>query len=520
MRFSYGARSSRLLGVGLTVMFLSFAACGGGPAGGRSTDAGDDGANGDGHGNGSAGKGGAGGAATAGAGGTSSTAGADGGSTAGTDGGATAGASGSAGTGSAGADGGSSTAGTDGGSSTAGTDGGATGGASGSAGAGSAGADGGSSTAGRDGGATAGAGGSSSAGADGGAAGATDAGACPSSPDAGAPPSGPDHVTFLANVNVGLVAGTDVAGATDGTVAQALFSNPVSVIIEPAGSLVVCDFQNNALRRITTPTATVAVSTLTKQTGFYLPYGMTYGIDGTLYVDTDYNTVPVKSQTSGTIWKVNSTTGAATVVAQNLGRPRGLATLPDGRLVLGDFENQRVRLLDPTTGAVTDLAGHVDCPGLANANGSNALFNTPYGVGVLANGTILVADSGNHVIRAISATGDVTTYAGDGGDGTVDGPRLSSRFSHPTALAIDAAGDVFVADYFVHRIRRIAADGTVTTVAGDGTGGYMNGTGASAELYGIEGITVTPDGKTLFVADGSLGDAVPYNRVRVITIVP
>jgi len=356
--------------------------------------------------------------------------------------------------------------------------------------------------------------------ADGGASAAdVDAGSCPTSPDAGAP-SGPDDVMFLPNVTVGLVAGTDVAGSTDGTVAQALFSNPVSVILEPAGSLIVCDFQNNALRRITTPTATVAVSTLTKQTGFYLPYGMTYGTDGTLYVDTDYNTVPVKSQTSGTIWRVNSTTGAATVVAQNLGRPRGLATLSDGRLVLGDYENQRVRLLDPTTGAVTDLAGHVGCAGLVNANGSNALFNTPYGVGVLANGTILVADSGNHVIRAVSATGDVTTYAGDGGDGTVDGPRLSSRFSSPTALAIDAAGDVFVADYGAHRVRRVAADGTVTTVAGDGTGGYMNGAGSAAELYGIEGITVTADGKTLFVADGSLGNAVPFNRVRVIAIGP
>jgi hypothetical protein len=360
----------------------------------------------------------------------------------------------------------------------------------------------------------------SAAGDDGGSAiGVADAGACPTSPDGNAP-SGPDDVIYLANVSVGLVAGTDVAGDVDGTVAQALFSDPVSVIVEPAGSLIVCDFQNDALRRVVMPTATVAVSTLTKQAGFSRPYGMTYGIDGALYVDTDYNTASQKSQTSGTIWKVDATTGVATVVAQNLGRPRGLATLPDGRLVLGDYENQRVRLLDPATGAVTDLAGQLGCPGLANANGSNALFNTPYGVGVLPSGAILVADEGNHVVRAISATGDVTTYAGDGGDGTVDGPRLSSRFSHPTALAIDAAGDVFVADYFVHRIRRIAADGTVTTVAGDGTGGYVNGAGAAAELYGIEGIAVTADGTTLFVADGSLGDAVPYNRIRVVTIGP
>jgi sugar lactone lactonase YvrE len=398
--------------------------------------------------------------------------------------------------------------------------------AGGSSAAGSAGA-GGSSVAGNGGGgATAGTGGSSTAGAggtseDAGAGLGLDGGTCPTLEDGGMPPSGPDNVTFLANVTVTTIAGSDMAGNVNGAAAQALFSNPVSVVIEPTGSLLVCDFLNDSIRRIEMPNAAVAVSTLTQQAGFQTPFGMTYGTDGTLYVDTDFDPAGNKTRTTGTIWKVNTTTGVATSYAVGIGRPRGLALLSDGRLVLGDYENAQLLILDTTTGIVTLLAGHPGCPGLLNGKGDVALFSIPYGVVVLPNGTIIVADEDNHVLRAVTLAGDVTTYAGDGGNGTVDGPRLSARFSQPLALAVDAAGDLFVTDVGAHRIRRVAADGTVTTVAGDGTAGFMNGTGAASELFGIEGIASTSDGKTLYVADGTLGTLeLPYNRVRKIVIDP
>jgi hypothetical protein len=459
----HGAHLSRTLGTGLVLLMSTLAACGGSPAGNRKTDGGKNDA-------------------------------ADG----------SAAAGGSTTTGSAGA----------GGTATAGAGGAATAGAGGTATAGA----GGSATAGAGGTATAGSGGTST---DGGAGVGLDGGTCPTSPDGGAPPSGADSVTFLANVTVSTIAGSDVAGNMNGTAAQSLFSNPVSVVIEPAGNLLVCDFQNNSLRRITNPDATVAVSTLTAQAGFQTPYGMTFGTDGTLYVDTDYNPSGVKNATSGTIWKVNTTTGAATAYAVGVGRPRGLATLSDGRLVLGDYQNQRLLLLDTTTGTATTLAGHAGCPGLFNANGDAALFNVPYGIVVLPNGTIVVADEGNHVLRAVTLAGEVTTYAGDGGNGTVDGARLQARFSMPSALAVDAAGDVFVTDVGAHRIRRVAANGTVTTVAGDGTAGFMDGTGATSKLFGIEGIVSTTDGKTLYVADGSQGVVTDlFNRVRKIVIGP
>jgi sugar lactone lactonase YvrE len=347
-----------------------------------------------------------------------------------------------------------------------------------------------------------------------------DAASCPVLPDGGAPPSGPDNVMFLPNVTVTTIAGSETSGNTNGSASAALFANPVSVLLEPTGSLLVSDFDNNELRRVSMPSGTVAVSTLTMQADFQRPFGMAFGAGGVLFVNTDFNPAGHKNRLSGTIWQVDTTAGAATVVAANVGRPRGLATLPDGRIVLSDYQNSRVRLLNPVTGDVTDFAGVEGCPGMLDATGTQARLDIPYGVVVLADGRVIVADEGNHRLRAITSEGVVTTYAGDGGDGTVDGPRLSSRFSHPIAMAADAAGNIFVSDYVAHRIRRVAADGTVTTVAGDGTGAFKDGTGAQAQLHGVEGITVTTDGKTLYVADGSLGEVLPYHRIRKITIGP
>jgi DNA-binding beta-propeller fold protein YncE len=209
-------------------------------------------------------------------------------------------------------------------------------------------------------------------------------------------------------------------------------------------------------------------------------------------------------------------------IAENIGRPRGLAALPDGRLVLGDYQNARVRLLNPATGEISDLAGLYGCKGMVDGKGKEARFDIPYGVAVLPDGKVIVADETNHRLRTVAPDGTVATFAGDGGDGTVDGPRLKARFSHPTALTSDFFGNVFVTDYEAHRIRRIAIDGTVTTVAGNGMKGFADGPGEMAQFYGIEGIAAARDGKTVYVADGTGGepDKPPYNRIRVIKIGP
>jgi sugar lactone lactonase YvrE len=417
------------------------------------------------------------------------------------------------GRGGAGASGGGAGGGTGGG----GTGGGGTGG--GGEGGGSGGAGGGSE---RDAGADA-----RFDGADSGDAGATGAGgstgvgggaggqSCPTPPSA--PAAVPDSVTFMPNVMVDTLAGGPWSGTTDGPASVATFGNPVSVIVEPAGTLLVCDFDNNRIRRVDMQGN---VSTLTAQSAFARPFGFGYGSDGWLYVDTDVDPSGAKGRTTGTLWRIDPVTGIATVLASGLGRPRGFAGLEDGRIILADYQNARVRLLDPQTMAVTDLAGDAACPGLADGTGPAARFRNPYAVVPMPDGGLIVADADNHLLRRVTLGGQVSTYAGDGGDGSIDGPRQMARFSGPKSLAVDHDGNVYVADSYAHRVRRVGADGNVVTVAGDGTADFRDGSGASAQFYAAEGIAISADGTTLFVADGSGGEALPSNRIRRITLGP
>lgn len=335
---------------------------------------------------------------------------------------------------------------------------------------------------------------------------------CAQSPGAD---TGAVSVTFEQNVTVTTIAGGATEGDLDGPGATAQFANPVSVIVEPSGSVVVADFDNDRLRRIGLDGA---VSTLTHQYNFQRPYGLAQDAAGTLYVDTDYNPAGVKSNTTGTIWKVDRASGLAVVVAADLGRPRGLAVRADGKLVLADYQNSRVRLLDPATQAVEDLVSADACALDVAGGTTEPPFTVPYGVAILPDQTAVVTDSDRHELRSI-ASGAVATFAGANEGGTVDAPALSARFAHPTALAMDAAGNIFISDTVAHRIRRVAVDGTVTTIAGNGTAGYRDGSGADAQFFGQEGIAVTSDGLTVFVADGTGGEAdLPYHRVRKIVI--
>ncbi len=514
---------SRLPVVAVSLLLLAPVACGDGPNANSGTG----------------GKGGAAGAAGRGgsAGGRGGTGG--GGGAAGL--GGTSGSGGNAGRGGASAgSGGSSTGGTGGGIAGSGGSGGTGGGTAGSSGSGgtgggTAGSGGNGGTGGGGTGGTAGVGGSGGTGGAGGVGGTGGAGTggsagtagtggsepnCELPPtDAGVPGAMPDNVVFLANVAVTTLAGGPAPGTANGTFGDGMFDNPVSVAIEASGSLAVSDFDNSRLRRVVAADGTL--STLTAQSDFQRPFGLAVAGD-VLYAQTDSNPGGMRNLTTGTIWQIDGATGVATAVGVNVGRPRAIAALSDGRLALADFLNQRVRIFNPATGVVSDLAGTPGCPGSANGTGADARFVQPYGVAVLPGDRIIVADYGAHLLREVSLAGVVTTFAGDGVMGTIDGPRAGARFASPAALAADGTGGLFVSDIGAHRIRRIAADGTVTTVAGDGTGGFMNGAGNVAQFYGQEGIAVSANGATIYVADGTLGAEPPgpYHRIRKITIGP
>jgi sugar lactone lactonase YvrE len=342
------------------------------------------------------------------------------------------------------------------------------------------------------------------------AAAAIDAGACPptSLPAAAA---GADRVVFAtgAAATVTTFAGGDT---TD------VLANPVSVALPPGGgaALLVADYDANTILLLD---GAGAATVLTQQQGFQQPFGFATAADGTLYVDTDYDPHGAKESSTGTVWQVDPGSGAASVVAPDLGRPRGLAALPDGRLLLADIRNARLRLLDPKTGAATDLAGMPGCPGLADGVGTAAQLDEPYAAVVLPDGRIIFADRGNHALRTVTLDGRVSSFAGDGVSATVDGALADARFVTPKALAVDAAGNIYVSDDGAHRIRLVGADGTVATLAGDGTAGFADGPGPTAQFYGQEGLAVTADGATLYVADGTAGEpGNSYHRVRQIAV--
>ena len=321
----------------------------------------------------------------------------------------------------------------------------------------------------------------------------------------------PPIVTPAPDVMVETIAGSATGGAADGVGAAAQFDNPVGVFLDPSGAILVTEYDGGRLRKIppSGPSVTLA-------TGFLDSFAL-LATEDAIYVQTDRDRNGGKGPTTGTLWKVPLTGGVPEVFLESGGRPRGLARLLDGRVVMTDRERHVVSILNLADGVVTPLAGS-GTAGFVNGRGAEAQFNDPYGVAVLPDGSVLVADAANNVIRKVTLEGDVSSFAGDGYPGMKDDPdKQRARFDFPQDLAVDAAGNVYVTDLLNHRIRRITSTGGVETVAGDGTQGYADGPGATAKFFGQEQIDISPDGKTLYVSDGNRGEGEAYHRIRKIT---
>ena len=151
-------------------------------------------------------------------------------------------------------------------------------------------------------------------------------------------------------------------------------------------------------------------------------------------------------------------------VAEGFKQPAGIA-IREGNLFVADTGNDRIRRIAPD-GTVTTIAGGVHS-GFADGPGAQALFKSPQGIAFAPNGILYVADSGNHAVRKI-ANGVVTTVAGTGHGGFLDGPAAIAEFKQPSAVAVDAAGNVWVADTMNNSLRLITTGSSsvvVTTVA-------------------------------------------------------
>lgn len=324
---------------------------------------------------------------------------------------------------------------------------------------------------------------------------------------------GGDSITSSNSYLGTTVAGSATAGATDGDVSVATFSNPVNVAQDSDGTLYVCDFDNNRIRTIKDGT----VATLVNQTGFTRPFGIAVGSDA-LYVSTDDNDSGGHSGSTGTIWKINKTTGVATVLKRDMGRPRGLALLSDGTIVASNLTRNVISLVNPVSGVERVIAGKDGVNGTSDGTGTAARFDRPYGCTVLGTGEILVADQNNRRIRMVTTAGVVTTYAGTGVQGTADNTYDSATFAGPQDVKYNStSGDIFVADTQAWIVRRLRG-GKVRTIAGDGTQGYVEDSGTGSRYYGLEGIGLAYNGSYLYVADGNGGNGTAYNRIRKIQL--
>lgn len=228
--------------------------------------------------------------------------------------------------------------------------------------------------------------------------------------------------------------------------------------------------------------------------------GIVEDTSGNVYVsDTGNNVIRIITKAGNVqTFSGNGTAALADGPAggASFNHPGGLAFV-NGNLIVADMANNAIRQIDHN-GSVTTIAGN-GRPGYVDGQGRAALFDNPIGVAADQLGNIYIADRNNHVIRRIGSNGVVSTFAGNGTPGYINGPALQSQFDGPIGVATDAAGNVYVADSGNNAIRRITAAGSVESFAGGGYGGVADEPGFDLPA----GIVMTEKG--LVVADSGDG---------------
>lgn len=243
---------------------------------------------------------------------------------------------------------------------------------------------------------------------------------------------------------------------------------------------------------------------------FQNPGGVAVDASGAVYV-ADTNNDRIRKIAGGSVITLaGNGTGAfadGPAGAASFDSPTGIATDSGGAVYVADYFNNRIRLIK--NGDVSTFAGD-GTKGDTNGPTKTASFDHPTGVAVDSNGVVYVADYYNNLIRKIES-GYVTTVAGDGLPGKQDGPAAGARFNAPTGVAVDNNGTVYVADSSNQTIRRIQG-GVVDTLAGTGTAGYKNGHANTAMFWQPSGLALDGSGTLLYVADSN------NSRIRVIRL--
>ncbi|WP_405502146.1 RICIN domain-containing protein [Streptomyces niveus] len=325
---------------------------------------------------------------------------------------------------------------------------------------------------------------------------------------------------------ISTVAGTGIAGfaGDEEAAVSAQLNSPCGIAVDSSGALYISDLNNHRVRMVTadgkisTIVGTGAAGYQTDQRPRSAASSLLNGprglaVDGKAVLciaDADNHLVRLIPPHRKAVMRVAGTGTAGfggdggPGVGALLNHPMGIVVDSGNVKHVADTDNHRVRKIT-NTGNISTIAG----TGTAGYGGDGgpalaAQLNRPHGVVLDGEGNLYVADTDNHRVRKVTADGTISTVAGTGaaGFGGDDGPATSAQLNHPSSVVVDSTGVLYVADTDNHRVRRITTDGVISTVAGSGVAGFDgdDGPAASAQLNHPLGLAV--DGEdVLYVAD-------------------
>jgi hypothetical protein len=318
-------------------------------------------------------------------------------------------------------------------------------------------------------------------------------------------------------------------GSTDGTNAQARFTAPSGVTVDTGGVVFVTDA--NAIRKATRSGSNWVVTTLAGTIQFHgsndgtnavarfnYPQGITVDNGGALYVADSYNNAIRKVTPAGTNWVVTTIAGVAGTLTSGwadgtngnarFDNPYGVALDNNANLYVADTGNSVIRKITAagTNWVVSTVAGTAGLIGSLDGTNDLARFNHPAALAVGGDGTIYISDFANHTIRKMRLFGTnwaVTTLAGLGGSpGSTDGLGNAAKFNQPLGLAVEQGGYLDLVDSANNTLRRISPAGQTTTIGGiPGFAGGIDGVGTAARFNAPAGLGLDSTNR-LYVADG------------------
>ncbi|WP_440030460.1 NHL domain-containing protein, partial [Chromobacterium amazonense] len=315
---------------------------------------------------------------------------------------------------------------------------------------------------------------------------------------------GPWYVSILAGV-------VRTPGASNGNGDVATFQEPYGIAVDKVGNVFVADTRNNLIRKIS-PSGVVSTFAGTGSCGdtngtgtnaaFCNPVGITIDANGNLYV-ADYLNDQIRMITPAGVVSTFAGSGDAGLnngmsSAATFNLPSGVAADRNGNVFVADSRNNVIRKIS-SSGVVSTFAGAATC-GNTNGIGTEAAFCGPIGITIDANGNLYIVDSANALIRMITLAGVVSTFAGSGGTGLNNGMSGAATFNNPFGVAVDGNGNVYIADTQNNCIRQITPNGSVSTLAGSGRSGSANGLASTASFLLPTGVAVDIGGN-LYVAD-------------------